>query len=139
MQTLMEIVRDQEVKRTREQEFLMEAQSIRRSLGPARWEELCSGIEAECLNINGAGPRRMNVNRNALSMSVRDSLTGRGLRLSYNNVGPCIDWSVSGGQTRNMVFQVADGPVPAVLLVFEGCPFPLGEIVHDLMIRIVNG
>ena len=139
MQTLMEIVRDQEVKRTREQECIVEEQNIRRSLGPAIWADLCGGIEAECSNINSSHAGRVKVSRNALSMSVRDSLTGRGLRLNYNNVGPCIDWSISGEPARNIVFQIIGSPAPALLLVFDGGPLPLREVVHELMFRVVNG
>ena len=119
-----------------EMENFNEQQNVRRSLGPALWNNICNEFDDECRNLNSV-EKRFQVERKPLMMMIRDLQTGRVLRLRYEDLTGLIAYE-SGHEKGNITFRVDTTPAPSLMCLYNGIPFLPRDLVMDFMFAFVN-
>jgi len=110
-------------------------EDVKRALGLALWGKLCEAIEFECREANNASEkRRLAVEREPLTLSVRDFKTGKTLDLSYQEALTCINCRQSGKPEFNITLRAERTPDPVLTPVLNGLPW----ITQDLAVQLVT-
>jgi hypothetical protein len=115
-----------------EMENFIEEQNVRRSLGPALWNNLCNEFEEECRNLNNV-EKRFLIEKTARTIrKIRDLQTGNFLRLQYEELAGNIAYEF-GRQKGNIGFQLNTAPVPSLVCVYNGTPHQPHDLVYEMM------
>lgn len=126
-------------RKAAERQYFVEEQNVRRSLGPALWEDFCNGIEIECKHANQHVGETFLVNRTPVSLTVRHLPSGRTLRLEYQEAAACIAYRESGKPTGAITFRVNKTAAPSLTLMYNGAPYVTKELAEDLIIGLSQG
>lgn len=116
-----------------EMSHFVEEQSVRRSLGPAKWGELCNAIEKECANANEVRQLFL-IDRTPLSCSIKSTQTAKRLLLRYDEAGPSVECQFSGAPLQNITFRVDTTPAPSLMLMWNGRP----DLPNDLALSLIQ-
>src|ERR1700761_8205682 len=77
-----------------EMSHFVEEQNVRRSLGPAKWGELCDAVEKHCAYANEVRQLFL-IDRTPLSCLIKSTQTAKRLLMRYDEGGPCIECQFS--------------------------------------------
>ena len=108
-----------------------EEQSIRRLLGPASFNELCSEIEAECERINRSGVGQFRCDKVPLALTVRNQSTGKVLKVRYDSASAGIQYECE--ETGAILFRVNKLDTPSVVPVFHDTSYRPQELASVLL------
>jgi hypothetical protein len=115
-----------------EMENFIEEQNVRRSLGPALWNNLCNEFEDECRNLNNVEKRFLIEKTAPTTRKIRDLRTGRVLRLQYEGLAGNIAYEF-GREKGNIGFQLSTDPVPSLICQYNGTPYQAHDLVYEIM------
>ena len=116
----------------------VDSQNIELSLAVALWQQLADEVERECRSVNSVDRHRMVVERKPLKISVTDLNTRKLLRLSYQEIGPLINYRETGKPDAKIDFRVDAAPAPSLTLTYCGVPQSAQALAVSLMIGLTR-
>ena len=116
----------------------VDSQNTEPSLAVALWQQLADEIERECRSVNSVDRHRMIVKRKPLNISVTDLNTRKLLRLSYQQIGPLINYRETGKPDSKINFRVVGAPAPSLTLTYCGVPQSAQALAVSLMIGLTR-
>ena len=81
---------------------------------------------------------KMIVERHPLTIAVTDMNTRKLLRLSYQEIDPCINYRETGKPDSSISFRLDKTSVPSATLMYSGMPRSAQDLAVSLMIGLTR-
>lgn len=137
MSTVCDMVYKANRERMIRMENFVEEQAVRKMLGPDLWKQLCDEIEQEARKLNAFQAGRVQLRRTERSLQAKDTDTANVLKLQYDEAGPGIHFAV-GRERGTITFRVNATPGPSLTMMLNGDPFQPGDLMVELMQRLIG-
>ncbi|MGB7281882.1 MAG: hypothetical protein WBE13_06440 [Candidatus Acidiferrum sp.] len=135
LRSLIESINSEEEKRLLENFRFMEEQKIKKTLGPALWEDLKQTLREFCSGTGKVSPSKLQLHTESLyEISLVNQENNKKASLTYNTDVNCVFYETPVGKGRMVLRPSADGN--SVQFMVNDIPRTLEEIAFILISQI---